>query len=93
MLSIQVLGDKDMKMKYLNPNTMFVASGVADGAPLDPQAPPPQLRAEILDSVTGGVLASFIHEVTSTTYRNQWHLKRTYSAPGPLTHSMDGLYG
>ena len=53
-----------MKMKYLNPNTIFVASGVADGSPLDPLAPPPQLRAELLDSVTGGVLASFVHEVT-----------------------------
>ena len=60
----QVLGDKSMQIKYLNPNTLFVAAGLPDGTPLLPGAPPPQLRIELLDSVTGRVLASFVHKVT-----------------------------
>ena len=64
-MRFQVLGNKDMKIKYLNPNTLFVASGMPDGAPLPPGAPEPQLRAELLDTVTGRVLASFLHKVLS----------------------------
>ena len=61
---LQVLGDKSMQIKYLNPNVLFVAAGVPDGSPLLPGLPPPQLRVELLDSVTGRVLASFMHKVS-----------------------------
>ena len=57
----QVLGDKDLKIKYLNPNTLFLASGLPDGEPLAP-GPEPLLRADLLDTVTGRVLASFVHK-------------------------------
>lgn len=60
-----MLGNKDMKIKYLNPNTLFVASGLPDGVPLASGAPEPQLRAELLDTVTGRVLASFVHKARS----------------------------
>jgi hypothetical protein len=61
---MQVLGDKSMQIKYLNPNVLFVAAGVPDGSPLLPGSPPPQLRIELLDTVSGRVLSSFIHKVT-----------------------------
>ncbi len=59
----QVLGDKSMQIKYLNPNVLFAAAGLPDGQPLLPGAPSPQLRIELLDTVTGRVLASFVHKV------------------------------
>ena len=49
---MQVLGDKSMQIKYLNPNVLFVAAGVPDGSPLLPGSPPPQLRIELLDTVS-----------------------------------------
>ena len=61
----QVLGDKSMQIKYLNPNVLFVAAGLPDGMPLLPGAPSPQLRIELLDTVTGRVLASFVHKASN----------------------------
>ena len=58
-----MLGDKSMQIKYLNPNVLFVAAGLPDGVPLLPGGPPPELRIELLDTVTGRVLASFVHKV------------------------------
>lgn len=56
----QVLGDRSLKLKYLNPNTLFVATGTqpeqADGAER-------HITAHIFDTVTGQLLFSQTHEV------------------------------
>ena len=61
---LQVLGDRSLKFKYLNPNTLFVAVGPPDGVPsaaLPPDAL--QLTVSIIDTVTGRPLFRQTHQV------------------------------
>jgi hypothetical protein len=58
--SVQVLGDRSLKLKYLNPNTLFVATGTLPG---QHKAGDCHITAHVIDTVTGHVLFSQTHEV------------------------------
>lgn len=51
---LQVLGDRSLKYKYLNPNTLFIATGSPAGVDADGDDAP--LTAHIIDAVTGRML-------------------------------------
>ena len=54
-----MLGDRSLKLKYLNPNTMFLATGST------PEQPgKAHITAHIFDTITGRLLFSQTHEVT-----------------------------
>ena len=54
-----MLGDRSLKLKYLNPNTMFLATGST------PEQPgKAHITAHIFDTVTGRLLFSQTHEVS-----------------------------
>ena len=55
----QVLGDRSLKLKYLNPNTMFLATGSSPAHPGKAH-----ITAHIFDTITGRLLFSQTHEVT-----------------------------
>ena len=58
----QVLGDRSLKLKYLNRNTLFLATGTPpDGPATGTRAS--RVTAHLLDTVTGRVLFSQVHEV------------------------------
>ena len=55
----QVLGDRSLKLKYLNPNTMFLATGST------PEQPgKAHVTTHIFDTITGRLLFSQKHEVS-----------------------------
>ena len=56
----QVLGDRSLKLKYLNPNTLFVATGTQPGEATGAER---HITAHIFDTVTGQLLFSQSHEV------------------------------
>ena len=53
----QVLGDRSLKLKYLNPNTMFLATGSSPA-----QLGKAHITAHIFDTITGRLLFSQTHE-------------------------------
>ena len=55
----QVLGDRSLKLKYLNPNTMFLATGSSPAQPGKAH-----ITAHIFDTITDRLLFSQTHEVT-----------------------------
>jgi hypothetical protein len=55
-----VLSDRTIKYKYLNPNLLFVATGLANGAALDGDEST-AVTAHLVDTVTGRVLYSQTH--------------------------------
>lgn len=58
---MQVLGDRRLKLKYLNPNTMFLATGST------PETPGrAHITAYIFDTITGRLLFSQTHEVSAS---------------------------
>ncbi|KAG2448475.1 hypothetical protein HYH02_006367 [Chlamydomonas schloesseri] len=58
--SVKVLSDRTIKYKYLNPNLLFVATGLANGAALDGDDSTAVI-AHLVDTVTGRVLYSQSH--------------------------------
>ncbi|GIL85172.1 hypothetical protein Vretifemale_13572 [Volvox reticuliferus] len=59
--SVKVLSDRSIKYKYLNPNLLFVATGIANGMPLDSVAAgvdnlSNEVTVHLLDTVTGRIL-------------------------------------
>ncbi|KAG2424507.1 hypothetical protein HXX76_014388 [Chlamydomonas incerta] len=58
--SVKVLSDRTIKYKYLNPNLLFVATGLANGAALDGDDST-AVTAHLVDTVTGRVLYSQSH--------------------------------
>ncbi|GMH35035.1 hypothetical protein BSKO_02903 [Bryopsis sp. KO-2023] len=56
---VKVLGDRTLKFKYLNPNTVMIASGLADGS--SSVAEDSELSIHIIDTVTGRILHRQIH--------------------------------
>jgi hypothetical protein len=58
-LPAQVLGDRSLKLKYLNPNTMFLATGSSPAQPGKAH-----ITAHVFDTITGRLLFSQTHEVT-----------------------------
>ncbi len=65
---VQVLGDRSMKIKYLNPNTAFIATGAPDGVPSSALTKPPRLSVAVVDTVTGRFLVRMQHEVRPPTF-------------------------
>ena len=59
---LQVLGDRSLKLKYLNPNTLFLASGTPPDSPAA-GTKAARITAHLIDTVTGRVLWSQTHEV------------------------------
>ncbi len=55
-----MLGDRSLKLKYLNPNTLFVATGTQPGQADGTER---HITAHIFDTVTGQLLFSQAHEV------------------------------
>ena len=60
--AMQVLGDRSLKLKYLNPNLLLLATGPPNGAPLS-TIKSPRLTVSLLDTVTGQVLFRQSHQV------------------------------
>ncbi len=58
-----MLGDRSLKLKYLNPNTLFVATGSVPGQ-TSPGSASSHVTAHIFDTVTGRLLFSQTHEVS-----------------------------
>ena len=61
---LQILGNKSLKMKYLNPSTVFIATGPSEGLlteDLDPSSV--ALTVQIVDTVTGAPVHRQIHKV------------------------------
>lgn len=58
----RVMGDGELKFKYLNPNTLLVASGLPAGAGAEAGAAA-KLTVALVDAVTGRLLFSQAHEV------------------------------
>jgi len=59
---VQVLGDRSLKYKYVNPNTLFVATGTAVTGQLVGGPPTEQsVTATVLNTVTGSVLHQQVH--------------------------------
>lgn len=61
---LQILGNKSLKIKYLNPSTVFVASGPPAGLlteDLDPNSV--ALTVHLVDTVTGAPIYSQTHKV------------------------------
>lgn len=61
---LQILGNKSLKIKYLNPSTVFVASGPPEGLlteDLDPNSL--ALTVHLVDTVTGAPIYSQTHKV------------------------------
>ena len=57
-IHLQVLGNRSLKLKYLNSNTMFLATGST------PEQPgKAHVTAHIFDTITGRLLFSQTHEV------------------------------
>jgi hypothetical protein len=56
----QILGDRSMLVKYLNRNTLFLATGDRPDAPVNEGS---ELTIHILDSVTGRHLFRHVHQV------------------------------
>ena len=76
-LPAQVLGDRSLKLKYLNPNTMFLATG---SSPTQPGKA--HITAHIFDTITGRLLFSQTHEVTPSGFRSSSR-KSSSSPQGP----------
>lgn len=57
-----MLGDRSLKLKYLNPNLLLLASGPPDGVP-GASLKAPRLTISLLDTVTGQVLFRQTHQV------------------------------
>lgn len=57
-----MLGDRSLKLKYLNPNLLLLVSGPPDSVPLT-KIKRPQLTVSILDTVSGQVLYRQSHQV------------------------------
>ncbi len=64
-LCAQVLGDRSLKLKYLNPNMLFVATGSQPGQAMGGAR---HITAHIFDTVTGQLLFSQTHEVRGSTH-------------------------
>lgn len=62
---LQVLGNRSLKIKYLNPSTVFVASGPAPGLlSEDLDSSSIRLTVQIVDTVTGAPIHRQVHKVT-----------------------------
>ncbi|KAK9811605.1 hypothetical protein WJX72_006834 [[Myrmecia] bisecta] len=60
---IKILGDYSLKIKYMNPNTLFVATGPPDGVPTaELPLEAVRLTVHILDTVTGRPLFRQTHQ-------------------------------
>ena len=67
-IAIQVLGNKSLKMKYLNPNSVFVASGPPEGLLSEDLEPSSiLLTVQIVDTVTGAPIHRQVHKVSNLT--------------------------
>lgn len=58
----RVLGDGQLKFKYLSPNMLLVAAGLPGGTPAE-AGRAARLTVTLLDAVSGRVLFSQAHEV------------------------------
>ncbi|GLI60547.1 hypothetical protein VaNZ11_002704 [Volvox africanus] len=72
--SVKVLSDRSIKYKYLNPNLLFVATGIANGVPSDSVAAG-------VDSLSEEVTVHLLDTVTGRILHRQSHL----GARGPVT--------
>ena len=64
---LQILGNKSLKIKYLNPSTVFIASGPPTGMlSEDMDSSSIMLTVQILDTVTGAPIYRQVHKVRST---------------------------
>ena len=57
-----MLGDRSLKLKYLNPNLLLLATGAPNGVATS-ASKSPRLTVSILDTVTGQVLFRQSHQV------------------------------
>ena len=62
---LQILGNKSLKIKYLSPSTVFVATGAPQGQLTeDLDTSSLALTIHIVDTVTGAPIFSQIHKVS-----------------------------
>ena len=67
-----MLGNRSLKLKYLNPNMMLVATGVPDGEQATKRSQQ-DLTIFLIDTVTGQVLHRQTHQV-SAAYGQAWQI-------------------
>lgn len=76
---MQVLGNRSMKLKYLNPNVLFVASGQSESeqaaAAIDST-----LTVQLIDTITGQVVYRQTLEVGTVDLINSLHPHRLVAA-------------
>lgn len=61
---MQILGNKSLKIKYLNPNTVFIATGPTPGIlSEDLDSANIRLTVQIVDTVTGAPIHRQVHKV------------------------------
>ena len=61
---LQILGNKSLKIKYLNPSTVFIASGPPAGRlSEDIDSSSIMLTVQIVDTVTGAPIYRQVHKV------------------------------
>lgn len=59
---LQILGDRSLKYRYLNPNLLFVATGPSPSASGQVSPDEQSVSVTILNTVTGGVLHTQVHQ-------------------------------
>lgn len=67
----QVLGDRSIKYKYVNPNSLFVAT-VTPGEEVGADASASRLTTYILDTVTGALLHKAVHLGAAAPVKAVW---------------------
>ena len=61
---MQILGNKSLKIKYLNPSTVFIATGPTPGIlSEDLDSASIRLTVQIVDTVTGAPIHRQVHKV------------------------------
>ncbi len=62
---MQILGNKSLKIKYLNPSTVFIATGPPEGLLTeDLEASSIALTVQIVDTVTGAPVHRQVHKAS-----------------------------
>lgn len=71
---LQILGNKSLKIKYLNPSAVFIATGPPTGTlSEDLDSSSIMLTVQIVDTVTGAPIYRQVHKVKP--YMHCWHGK------------------
>ncbi len=84
--ALQILGNKSLKIKYLNPSTVFIATGPPEGLLTEGlESSSVSLTVQIVDTVTGAPIHRQVHKV-----RYDWSSLTSEVTTGRGTHKITG---